>query len=155
MKLSSAGSTVRKFSTRSSLKRPFYQRRGVQTATSVLLFTGGATGVLLSNPPEPASPLQDDNIKGPVDLLSAEHLRNSTAHLHHLSALDLLRSWLTYTLCTSSTLVSAGPSVVKTLEQLRDNVPLVGPLTWYIFCGVSGVSKSSACDSLNCLRISS
>lgn len=125
--------------TTKSPKLPFYRRSKVVAGSSVVLLSGGTAAYLLSHPPAPASPLTNEGIRSPLELLDAAHLRNSTAHLEGLTATELLRSWLTYTLCTSSTLVTWSPAMIDALRSFKDTVPVLGPLTWHVFCGVSRI----------------
>lgn len=110
--------------------------RAVPVSASVLLLSGTAAAYLLSHPPEASQSISNSPLKSPLDALDAAYLRETTSHLHGLTATELLRSWLTYTLCTSATLVEWSPSIVKGLKTFRDQVPVVGPITWSVFCGV-------------------
>lgn len=117
--------------------RLYGRRTTLVFGSSVLLASGCTAAYLLDHPPPPRSPSRDDRIKNPIEMLDAEHLRASTAHLHDLTGTELLRAWVTYTMCTSSTLVSYSPTIVKHFEWFRDTIPLLGPLSWRIFCEVS------------------
>ncbi|SGY62267.1 BQ5605_C007g04671 [Microbotryum silenes-dioicae] len=69
----------------------------------------------------------------PLSLLSPAELHASTSHLDEVSLKQLLRQYVVYLGFEQAALVQAGPWILKQLEALRDNVPLVGPMMWSIF----------------------
>lgn len=72
-------------------------------------------------------------VDGPLSKLDPGRLATCDSNLKSLSFGQLFRSYSVYLACGSSLLVNIAPTIVDTLESMRDNVPLIGPLVWHPF----------------------
>jgi hypothetical protein len=104
----------------------------------------GATVAIAFNISDPlyasTSPATDvADKKDVLSKLDPVTLMHTTQHLKSLPFVDLLRLYCVYLASSSSTLVSAGPSILSKLEWTRDNIPILGGVIWEAFAFVSSV----------------
>ncbi|SCV71581.1 BQ2448_3169 [Microbotryum intermedium] len=111
-------------------------RVGVIATSGVLAAVALATAYRQSTAPSNAthdSSIFASSSRDPLSLLSPAELHASTSHLDEASLKQLLRQYVVYLGSEQAALVQVGPLILKQLEALRDNVPLVGPMVWSIF----------------------
>lgn len=71
------------------------------------------------------SPLND-----PIESLSPEALKDKTIHISQKSDSELLRSYLTLLMCEIPGLASFGPVLLNGFKDVRDTIPILGPIVW-------------------------
>lgn len=69
----------------------------------------------------------------PLTKLDATSLASSVSHLDKLSISQLIRPYLVFLSCSSPLLIRIAPATIEALENVRDNVPILGQLLWQPF----------------------
>lgn len=109
---------------------PALRRAFLAVILSLGALTSTATVYALQNQDDVSNDQKTRSSSEPLDALSPESLKEKTAHVTRKPSIPLLQSYLTLLMCEIPGVATYGPIILNECKNIRDKLPIFGPLMW-------------------------